>query len=374
MIENAQPLPGAGAFARAGAATGQARLSWAEPAGLVSLSFVNAGLKMVTLGIYQFWGKTEVRKRIWTAVRINGEPLEYSGTGKELFMGFLFVFGAVLIPLLLLSLVLSIAFGPLGSAVGQAIFFIVYLYLFGVGVYRAQRYRLTRTRWRGIRGSLVGSPWRYGWTSLWTSMLVPFTLGWIYPWRATRLQKLTVENMRFGDRPFGFEENSGPLYGRFIALWLGGLASIVGGGAGLGLIAAGNMIQKTAKEAAHLSPKGVLLTFALMFVLYLFAIVASSWYRAGQFNHFAASTSFEGTKLKGTMSGRGLLWLTISNFLIVIFSFGLLAPIAQARAARYFVENLQFDGPVPFDTIAQATADGTLQGEGLAQAFDFDAF
>ena len=74
------------------------------------------------------------------------------------------------------------------------------------------------------------------------------------------------------------------------------------------------------------------------------------------------------------MSGRGLLWLTISNFLIVIFSFGLLAPIAQARAARYFVENLQFDGPVPFDTIAQATADGTTQGEGLAQAFDFDAF
>ena len=374
MIENAQPLPGAGAFARAVAATGEARLSWAEPAGLVSLSFVNAGLKMVTLGIYQFWGKTEVRKRIWTAVRINGEPLEYTGTGKELFMGFLFVFGAVLIPLLLLSFVLSIAFGPAGSVIGQVIFFVFYLYLFGVGVYRAQRYRLTRTRWRGIRGNLAGSPWQYGWTSLWTSMLVPFTLGWIYPWRATRLQKLTIDNMRFGDRAFSFEENAGPLYGRFIALWLGGLVCLVAGIAGMTAIVSTSMIKATAKQAAQLSPAGTLLTFALLFVLYLFAIVASSWYRAGQFNHFAASTSFEGTKLKGTMKGRRLLWLTISNFLIVLFSFGVLTPIAQARAARYFVENLQFDGPVPFDTIGQATADGTTQGEGLAQAFDFDAF
>ena len=64
----------------------------------------------------------------------------------------------------------------------------------------------------------------------------------------------------------------------------------------------------------------------------------------------------------------------ILSFLIVIFSFGVLAPVAQARAARFFVDHLQFGGPVPFDTIAQAAADHTTQGEGLAQAFDFDAF
>jgi uncharacterized membrane protein YjgN (DUF898 family) len=370
--DGSPPLPTSGFGRRA---PGQnVHLGWSQPAGLLGLSFINAGLKMATLGIYQFWGKTEVRKRIWTAARINGEPLEYTGTGKELFIGFLFVFGAVLLPLLLLSVVLAFAFGPTGQVLGQTIFFAVYLYLFGVGVYRAQRYRLTRTRWRGIRGALVGSPWWYGFTALWTGMLIPVTMGWIYPWRATKLQKLQVENMRFGDRPFTFEENSGPLYGRFIALWLSALVGILVASAGIATITATNMIAKTAKEAAHLSPRGVLLMAAFLLVMYLFAIFASSWYRAGQFNHFARSTTFEGAQFKGTMTGTGLLWLTISNFLIVISSLGILMPIAQVRAARYFVQNLQIEGNVSFDAIAQAAADGVTQGEGLAQAFDFDAF
>ena len=43
------------------------RLSWSQPPGMVALSFKNFLLKIVTLGIYQFWGKTEVRRRIWSA-------------------------------------------------------------------------------------------------------------------------------------------------------------------------------------------------------------------------------------------------------------------------------------------------------------------
>jgi uncharacterized membrane protein YjgN (DUF898 family) len=352
------------------------QLSWLHPSDLVNLSFMNALLKVITLGIYQFWGKTEVRKRVWSAVRIEGEPLEYTGTGKELFMGFLFVFGAVLLPLLLLPLALQLALGTRGQVLGQFAFFGIYIYLFGVGVYRAQRYRLTRTRWRGIRGTLDGSPWRYGWTSLWTALLIPLTLGWIYPWRAARLQRLVVENMRFGDRPFTFVENAGPLYTRFIAVWLGGLLGLSVLGGGTGYIYSQHMLQLRGKlgKAGELSPTGVGLMLALLIGLYLFAILITTWYRAGQFNNFAEATSFEGVKFNGTMSGLGLLWVTISNFVLLIVTLGIAAPVVQARAARYFVQHLQFDGEVPFDAIAQGAADGATQGEGLAQAFDFDAF
>ena len=64
-------------------------LAWKQQSGLIGLSIVNFILRILTLGIYHFWGKTEVRRRIWSAVRLNGEPLEYTGTGKELFIGFL---------------------------------------------------------------------------------------------------------------------------------------------------------------------------------------------------------------------------------------------------------------------------------------------
>jgi uncharacterized membrane protein YjgN (DUF898 family) len=350
-------------------------MSWVPPAGLVDLAFMNAILKVVTLGGYQFWAKTEVRKRIWSAIRIEGEPLEYSGTGKELFIGFLFAFGAVLIPVLLISVALSIAAGRAGSVAIQTLVYIGFIYLFGVGLHRAQRYRLTRTRWRGIRGGLEGSAWRYGWTSLWTALLIPITFGWIYPWRATRLQRLLVENIRFGESRFSFDENSGPLYGRFIALWIFGLAGLAATGFAMAAIVAAHSVKGTAKKAAALTPEGSALMVLVVLAAYLLSMFASSWYRAGQFNHFARSTSFAGAPLRATMTGGGLLWLQVSNFLIVVTTFGILSPIAQARSARYFVEHLAFDGAVDLEQIAQSSAAaGGKTGEGLAQAFDFDAF
>ena len=76
------------------------RISWVHPpGGFAGLSLLNGVLRILTLGVYHFWGKTEVRQRIWSAVRIDGEPLEYRGTGGELFRGFLIVFFLILLPM-----------------------------------------------------------------------------------------------------------------------------------------------------------------------------------------------------------------------------------------------------------------------------------
>ena len=173
------------------------KLSWVQPDGLIGLSFANYFLRIITLGVYHFWGKTEVRRRIWSAVRLNGEPLAYTGTGKELFLGFLLVFGVVMLPMTLAVFAASFAFGPQSPA--PALVYPLFFVLMGIGIYRAQRYRLSRTLWRGIRGGLEGSARSYAWTHVWTGVLVPFTLGWILPWRQTKLQSLLVNDMRFGE-------------------------------------------------------------------------------------------------------------------------------------------------------------------------------
>ena len=61
----------------AGGPTEALRVSWLHPLGLIGLSVYNFFMRLLTLGIYHFWGKTEVRRRIWSAIRLNGEPLEY---------------------------------------------------------------------------------------------------------------------------------------------------------------------------------------------------------------------------------------------------------------------------------------------------------
>src|SRR5262249_15721956 len=88
-------------------------ISWAHPPeGFLRLSLLNGPLPVLTLGVFHFWGKTEVRQRIWSAVRIDGEPLDYRGTGGELFRGFLIVFFLILVPLLAIGFAGALLVSP----------------------------------------------------------------------------------------------------------------------------------------------------------------------------------------------------------------------------------------------------------------------
>lgn len=406
-------------------------LSWQHPDGLVGLSLANYCLRFLTLGIYHFWGKTEVRRRVWSAIRLNGEPLEYTGTGRELLIGFLLVFGIVLLPVMLLSVGAVLAFGPNSTAFGvfQVLLYATFFFLAGVGFYRAQRYRMNRTRWRGIRAGLDDASWSYGWTHLWTAALIPLTLGWIMPWRATRLQGLVTNRMWFGTKPLQFSASSGPLYARFTVLWVGAILILAATGVSINRIAALAVAQQQQRSPiAAPDPTQVAATIGVLAVAYLLLGIVSAWYRARQINHFAAHTHFNGATFRGNASAGSLIWLGLSNFLILLLGFlivlafvivltaiafsvlyvagvrlqpgvaatpgtitalslapmliglvvgtgfVLFAPVTQARSTRYLVERLSIEGLVPLADIAQGADAGITRGEGLAQAFDIDAF
>lgn len=354
------------------------RLSWRHPKGMLGLSFVNFVLRILTLGIYNFWGKTEVRHRIWSAVRLEGEPLQYTGTGKELFLGFLIVFGAIVIPIMLLSVGAALALGPESTAFDlfQLTLYVALFFLTGMAIYRAQRYRLSRTFWRGIRGGLVGNSREYAWTYFWTGLLIPLTVGWIVPWRSTKLQGMITRDMRFGDRPFAFSAPSWPLYARFAVLWIaaiaiGAAAAITAHGLFLADVAA---FDPSLGRPFALRPSTVGIMIALAAAAYIVYSIVSAWYRAKQINHFAQHTHFDKASFKSRVTAGGLIWIGVTNILLVIFTLGLLIPVAQARAARYLVENLEIVGAVSLGEIAQGADPGIRRGEGLAQAFDVDAF
>lgn len=349
------------------------RIAWVQPAqNFVLLSLFNGMLRILTLGIYHFWGKTEVRQRIWSAVRIDGEPLEYRGTGGELLRGFLVVFGLILLPMGLAGFVIPLLLR--GSTAGeggyQTFIWIVLLVLSGIGMHRARRYRLSRTSFRGIRGGLSGKSTPFAWTYLWTIALVPFTLGWIYPYRALVLYRKLTNDTRFGDATFTFTGRSGALYRRFWVVWLGGVVLVL---ATLGVIGAivgpggtGNMRSLSAAKIA--SSVGVV---ALGY--FIFGLIYA-WYAAGRLNYFAAHTRLEGVPFKLRATVPSLLWLTATNTLLRILSLGFLSPVAEARSMRYIVERLSLEGAVNWTRIAQNPDALLKRGEGLAEAFNVDAF
>ncbi len=126
---------------------------------LFKLLVKNAFFNVVTLWIYRFWAKTWIRRYFWNNIRIDGDPLEYTGLPSELFIGFLIVLG-ILVPLGLayegVLFVLESAPHTAQSAADIAYFLVLFV-LIQVAFYRMWRYRLTRTTWRGIRFGLDGS-------------------------------------------------------------------------------------------------------------------------------------------------------------------------------------------------------------------------
>ncbi|MGD9809975.1 MAG: DUF898 family protein [Sphingobium sp.] len=74
--------------------------SWKEYA---PIAFTNLLLTLVTLGIYRFWATTRTRRYLWSRTTFIDDRLEWTGTGKELFLGFVIVVGLFLIPLFFLQ-------------------------------------------------------------------------------------------------------------------------------------------------------------------------------------------------------------------------------------------------------------------------------
>ena len=355
------------------------RIAWVHPpAGFLGLSLLNGLLRILTLGVYHFWGKTEVRQRIWSAVRVDGEPLEYRGTGSELFRGFLIVFFLILLPLGLITFLVPLLWGTRAADRGgfESLLWILLFTLWGFGIHRARRYRLSRTRWRGIRAGLSGRSAPFAWTYLWTTVLVPVTLGWILPWRAAKLQRALFNETCFGDKAFTFTGRAGPLYKRFWLVWVSALVLV-----GVALAAVGAVLGPFLSfpgvgppRMGTISREKIAAVVAIVFAALLIFAMIRAWYSSRMFNYFASETTYQGSRFHLTTTVPSLVWLVASNYLIRALSLTILSPIAEARATRYIVDRLTLEGPIEWQAVNQNPDALLTSGEGLAEAFNVDGF
>lgn len=358
-------------------------LEYVEQPGLGGLAIKNFLLSVITLGIYGFWGRTNVRRHIWSSVRIMDEPLEYTGTGMELFLGALIVSLVVILPFTVALVAVGIAFpnDPVAELTANLVFAVIVLFLIGIAIYRARRYRLSRTLWKGIRGTLTGSPTRYAWSNFWMTLTLPFTLLWSYPWMRTRLNSRITNEMEFGNTPFGFDGRSRALYPRFAIVWICGLASFA---VLYGLIAVAGMsafftafTQLDPMENANLIYFVMLAAIFVLIVLPLISLMMAVFraiYVAGELNYFAQCTSFDTVRFRMNATAGSLIELVVVNFFILLFTLGIGRPFVQQRLVRYICQRMSIEGTIDVDKIRQSQARLDKRGEGLAEAFDIDAF
>jgi uncharacterized membrane protein YjgN (DUF898 family) len=202
------------------------------------------------------------------------------------------------------------------------------------------------------------------------------TLGWIVPWRAVRLQRALMEETRFGDKPFTFTASAGPLYRRFWLVWIGALVLFVATLAAIGAIVAIGVPQAPsgAPKLDQLKPERIAAVVVVVLLAFLIFAMLQAWYSARMFNYFAEQTRLQGAGFTLNATAPSLVWLVASNFLIRIFSLGFLSALTEARSMRYIVDRLSCDGAIVWDQIGQNPDALLKRGEGLAEAFNVDAF
>jgi uncharacterized membrane protein YjgN (DUF898 family) len=182
--------------------------------------------ELVTFGFYRFWLTTDIRRFLWSNTEIDGDAVEYTGRAKELLLGFLIAL-AVLGPVFVAYFVVGLEFERYKAFASVPLY--SFFFLFGqFAVYRARRYRLTRTIWRGVRFWMTGSGWSYAWRSLlWLLLIVP-TLGFAYPWRSAGLERYKLGHTFYGTLPGRFEATGWQLFKRVWWVWLLGLMPMIG--------------------------------------------------------------------------------------------------------------------------------------------------
>jgi len=177
-----------------------------------------AALELVTFGFYRFWLVTDMRRHLWSNTSVDGDAAEYTGRARELLIGFLFAL-AILVPIYLGYFLVTIEFERWRSFASTPLF--ISFYAFGqFAIYRARRYRLTRTVWRGVRFWMDGSGWVYALRAMLWGLLVFMTLGLALPWRQASLERYKMRHTYYGNLVGDFEGRGSEFFKRAWGLWI----------------------------------------------------------------------------------------------------------------------------------------------------------
>lgn len=347
--------------------TGQAGEMW----GLAIRIFL---LNIVTATVYRFWGTTAVRRYIWSHTTINGEPVEYLGKGSELLIGFIIVVVFILAPLFGAFYAAQTYFPP-GSAmfvVSMAAFYIVFFFLIGLAIYRALRYRLSRTAWRGIRFGLTGAATPFALKFLGLLLLNVVTLGWVTPVLDTFVMRRLSNDAVFGQTPFQFDGKASRLYGPFAWVWFLGLIAYIAIAAVVGLSVASQVSGIDPEDMGGINMMAKLIPIYFLVIGFIVAAGALIMpiYGTARIHAWVAGLRFEGLTFTTNVTYGGLLGLTVTNALLIIFTLGIGTPIAHMRSFKFVLGNLKAHGTVDLSKIMQGRGGNPRFGEGLADAFD----
>jgi uncharacterized membrane protein YjgN (DUF898 family) len=280
-----------------------------------------AAIELVTVGFYRFWLATDIRRHLWSHTALDGDALEYTGRGKELLVGFLFAL-AILVPIYLAYFLVGIEAERFKAFASVPLF--VFFYVFGqFAIYRARRYRLTRTVWRGVRFWMEGSGWAYAARAALWAVLMPLTLGLILPWREAALERYKMRHSHYGDLRGRFEGTGWDFFKRGWWIWLLAVSPLL-------VVAIVSSLARFSVSRPQWTVNTSQITGFLTFVtcvtlvMLLLAPFVYAAFRAVEWRWWLSGIRFGDVRFESTLSRAaliGLYWKVIGWFVLIVAVF-----------------------------------------------------
>jgi len=295
---------------------------------------VNICLSIVTLGIYSAWAKVRRKRYFYGSTLLGDSAFEYLADPKAILKGRIVVVAGFA--------VYSLA-GKINPLAGLAMAF-VFLGVLPWLIVRASRFNAVNSAHRNVRFDFRAGYREMGQFLILPVVLVPLTLGLLYPYYAYRKRRFFLERAFYGATPFTFTASAGAYYLAYLKAALMFVVFLVGSIVTLGIGA---------------------LPLYIWFAAYRDGAVARLTWK---------NTRLGGLRFDCRWTTGGLFKLHFLNSLGVIFSAGLLAPWAAVRAARYQLQRISLQPGAElgaFLTAAQEQVGAIGDEAGDLLGFDF---
>jgi len=322
---------------------------------------VNLLLSILTLGIYSAWAKVRTAKYFYNNTTVAGASFDYHGNPISILKG------------RLIALVgLAVYYGAtyVSEALG-VIAFLVLALLMPWLIWKGIQFSFYNSSYRSVRFSFAGSTGGAYKVFLLFPVLTVFTLYLAWPFAHHEIKRFIHTEARFGRHSFSFKSCPGDFY----LAYLFGMILMMG--LMLGFFVLGAIVVFFAYQAMG-DMKEVLKTLAIPLLIGLAGVYVSMFLitpvilaklQNTVWNHTSLG---EHTFVSNLPVGK-FVWLTLSNFLLIVLTLGLFIPFAKVRLAKLKLSALSLipGGPLEhFMAGAQQQIGAT--GEGMADLLDID--
>ena len=337
------------AFEAQKANSAQPALLWTADERQLRRALLRHGLLILaTLGFHAPSARRDLRKRICSAVQIDGKPLVILRRTRKSMLSLLA--GLALFAALLVAL----SFGGIAAIhlmsgsdaslldlaamprIWRLLPTVALLYVLGFLHWRTLASLMRRMRLNGLGGQLGGQAPTYAAYYVATTLITLLTLGAAAPWRRIWLTQYMIKRASLGPYRLTFHGAASDLYRRFAISWIGAIGVYLATITGIAWTAGPKILNAAAtRRLPSFEPSEAVAIVALTVGASIAVGGLVAWYKFGALRYVAGRTRIDGRLFSLKASMPDYLQAVIGNAAITVISCGFLPHCRGANASLY---------------------------------------